>query len=66
MDQFLRRALRDVRAMGVVTFGVSLSAITASDGKNKDDKKSRKQNSAALDCQDGHKSVSLNEGPAMR
>lgn len=30
-DQFLRRARRDVRAMGVVTFGVSFSAITASD-----------------------------------
>lgn len=58
MDQFLRRARRDVRAMGVVTFGVSLSAITASDGKNKDDKKSRKQNNSALDLQ-----MAANLGP---
>lgn len=33
MHQFLRRVRRDVRAMGVVTLGVSLSAITASGEK---------------------------------
>jgi hypothetical protein len=30
-DQCRRRARREVRAMGVVTLGVSLSAMTASD-----------------------------------
>lgn len=58
MDQFLSRARRDVRAMGVVTFGVSLSAITASDRKNKDYKKSRKQNSSSLDLK-----MATNLGP---
>lgn len=39
-NQFLRRARREERAMGVVTFGVSSSSMTASDNKEKKKKPS--------------------------
>lgn len=46
--QFLRRARRDVRAMGVVTLGVSLSAMTASGGKKKSNKTIQKKLGVAI------------------